>query len=696
MAGDAGPDVADEAARIAWLSDQISHHSHLYYNLAAPELSDIEFDTLWDELKALDPSNHQLSIVGADVDPGSEKVVHLFPMRSLDKATSDEEIQHFAIETALGAEQFLSQPKLDGSALSLEYRLGRLVRAATRGNGDRGEDVTRNARRIQNVPENLGIEVDAHIRGEVVMSLSTFEEKYREVSPNPRNLAAGALRQKNLEAGKADAADLVFQAYDVRFPSKEVRHPNAVEPPHEENDSMLLEWLQKTGIEVAPWEVHDGAESMCTSTLDWSAKRESHRFEIDGVVFKVDDLRKRQLLGMTAHHPRWALAWKFPPDIAETVLLGIDWQTGRTGVITPVARLAPQMVGGVTVENATLHNVGELERLSIKIGDKVRLVRRGDVIPKVEAVMGKATKKDLQDRIHADGTPFTGVLPPSSVPDIPQTCPDCQGPVELDGAFLRCNDLSCTARTVRSLIYWCQALEMDGIGEKLAEQLDDSGLVRSIPDLYSLTMEQLSGLDRMAEKSASNVLSEISATRSLSLSRFLHALGMPGIGPELAASLSQEIGTLKELLTLVKQWSDGDESALNRLVSIDGVGAKVAEQFYGGLSIRSELVDDLSKAIEITTEGTAPVGGVLAGKSFCVTGSLSRGRKEIQLSIKAAGGKIVTSVSGNLDYLIAGENAGSKLSKAQSLGVEVLDESGLEKLMGSSTSDAPPRTLFDY
>jgi len=696
MTGDAGPDVADEAARIAWLSDQVAHHSHLYYNLAVPELSDVEFDTLWDELKTLDPSNSQLSRVGADVDPGSEKVVHLFPMRSLDKATSDKEIEHFATETALGAERFLSQPKLDGSALSLEYRLGRLVRAATRGNGDRGEDVTRNARRIPNIPENLGIEVDAHVRGEVVMALSTFKEKYSEISPNPRNLAAGALRQKNLEAGKADAADLVFQAYDVRFPSGDARHPDAAEPPQEENDSMLLEWLQKTGIEVAPWELHDGAESMCHSTLDWSNKRESHRFEIDGVVFKVDHLRRRELLGMTAHHPRWALAWKFPPEVAETVLLGIDWQTGRTGAITPVARLAPQMVGGVTVENATLHNAGELERLGIKIGDKVRLVRRGDVIPKVEAVIGPAAEKDLQGRVHADGTSFTGEIPLSSAPVIPQSCPDCQGPVELDGAFLRCNDLSCTARTVRSLIYWCQALEMDGIGEKLAEQLDDSGLVSSIPDLYSLTMEQLSGLDRMAEKSASNVLSEISATRSLSLSRFLHALGMPGIGPELATSLSQEIGTLEELLNLVKQWEDGEEAAINRLVSIEGVGGKVAEQFYGGLSVRSELVGALSKAIEITAEGAAPVGGVLAGKSFCVTGSLSRGRKEIQLSIKAAGGKVVTSVSGTLDYLIAGENAGSKLSKAQSLGVEVLDESELKKLIGFSTSEDSPRTLFDF
>jgi DNA ligase (NAD+) len=695
MGDDSGPDSADKEARSAWLAAQIAHHSHLYYNLAAPELSDAEFDALWDELKALDPDSPQLSRVGADVDPGSEKVTHLFPMRSLDKATSDEEILHFANETTKGTQRFTSQPKLDGSALSLEYRLGRLVRAATRGNGDKGEDVTRNARRIPNIPENLGVEVDAHVRGEVVMSLATFGKKYRKVSPNPRNLAAGALRQKNIEAGKADAADLVFQAYDVKFPSSESRHPDANPPPNTNLDSELLEWLSNTGMEVAPWQVHETVESMCETTIVWSKVRDSHPFEIDGVVFKVDDLTKREELGMTAHHPRWALAWKFPPEVAETVLLGVDWQTGRTGNITPVARLAPQMVGGVTVENATLHNVGELQRLGVKIGDKVRLVRRGDVIPKVEAVIGPANKKDMQGRFHADGTPFDCQLPALSEPKIPDCCPDCNGSVEMKGAFLRCQNSTCSARTVRALIYWCQALEMDGIGEKLAEQLDESGLVKSIPDLYRLNKTQLISLERMAEKSANNVLSEIAATRSLPLSRFIHALGMSGIGPELASSLAQEIRGSQELMKLHEAWKSGEGSAVERLVSIEGIGSKVAEQFYSGLEQRIEIINDLLDLIEILDENVPTTGGKLEGQTFCLTGTLSRPRKEIQSMIKEAGGKVVSSVSGKLDYLLAGESAGSKLSKAESLGVIILDEAAFNELFAAQEEEKP-RTLFDY
>ena len=695
MGAESGPDPADKEARSAWLAAQIAHHSHLYYNLATPELSDAEFDALWDELKALDPDSPQLSRVGADVDPGSKKIDHLFPMRSLDKATSDEEIRHFSNETTKGTQRFTSQPKLDGSALSLEYRLGRLVRAATRGNGDRGEDVTRNARRIPNIPENLGVEIDAHVRGEVVMSLEVFEEKYRKVSPNPRNLAAGALRQKHIEAGKADAADLVFQAYDVKFPGIESRHPDASPPPSAELDSELLEWLSNTGVQVAPWQVHDSVESMCASTIEWSKKRNKFPFEIDGVVFKVDNLEKRETLGMTAHHPRWALAWKFPPEVAETVLLEVDWQTGRTGSITPVARLAPQMVGGVTVENATLHNVGELQRLGVKIGDKVRLVRRGDVIPKVEAVIGPAEEKDLQNRNHADGTPFVGRLPKREDPVIPKSCPDCSGIVEMEGAFLRCQNATCPARTVRALIYWCQALEMDGIGEKLAEQLDDSGLVNSISDLYKLNKNQLISLDRMAEKSANNILSEISATRSLPLSRFIHALGMSGIGPELAASLAQEIRSSSELLKLHEKWKLGHEDAIDRLVSIEGVGTKVAEQFYSGIDQRIGMIHELLKSFDITEENTISEGGALAGQTFCLTGTLSRRRKEIQSMIKSEGGKVVSSVSSKLDYLLAGESAGSKLSKAKSLGVQILDEESFNQLFAEPVSEKP-RTLFDY
>lgn len=702
-----GDEKTRNSGRVAWLAEQIAHHSDLYYNQAKTEISDSEFDALWDELKQLAPDHPQLQRVGAEIDPGTVKVDHMFPMRSLNKGTNDDDIAHFVTESSLESTRFISQPKLDGSALSLEYRKGRLVRAATRGSGDRGEDVTKNARRVENVPHTLGVEVDVHIRGEVVMRLAVFEEKYRTISPNPRNLAAGALRQKNAD-GKANASDLVFLAYDAKFPSEADRHPDSIAPPSENFDSAILEWLSETaGVEPAPWVVHDSGseeasiESLCQETRTWSKGRELYSFEIDGLVFKVDDLEKRDLLGMTAHHPRWALAWKFPPEEATSVLLDVDWQTGRTGTITPVARIAPQRVGGVTVENTTLHNLGEVQRLDIQIGDKIRIVRRGDVIPKIEAGLGAASQSDVDGRTHADGEPFTGVLPERRQITPPDSCPACSGPIEIEGAFIRCTDVQCSARLGRSILYYCRALEMDGIGEKLVEQLIEEGLISSIPDLYRLDQPMLLSLDRMGQKSADNVLSEIGKSRSMAFSKFLSALGLPGIGPELATSISNHFGVPAKLL----QWVDvalTDASRLSELTSIDGVGDIVALQLRDGIQLRREMVDDLLSLLSIQQEERIAEGGIFDGMTFCVTGTLTEPRKSIQARIKAAGGKVVGSVSGNLSVLIAGENAGSKLAKAEKLGVQVWDE---ETLLGrisgqpeeqESSSPVNQPTLFDY
>jgi DNA ligase (NAD+) len=651
----------------------------LYYNHAAPEISDAEFDALWDELKELDPMNEVLHEVGPEPLPGTEKVEHRFPMRSLDKGTSDEDIIHFVKQSTFGGERYLGQPKLDGSALSLEYVAGNLFRAATRGSGERGEDVTLNAKLVANVPSRLNVPIDCHVRGEVVMPLSVFEEKYREISPNPRNLCSGALRQKHGD-GKADATDLVFQAYDVKFPKDA---PVAV------NDSDLLTWLQSAGIEPAPWEIFDSVNpqvEMITFTQEWSNKRSSYQFEIDGIVFKLDNLDQRENLGMTAHHPRWALAWKFPSQEAQSVLLGVDWQTGRTGAITPVARIAPQMVGGVTVENVTLHNVGEVERLEIKIGDKVTITRRGDVIPKIIENLGTASLSDLEGRFHADGTEFIGELPHEEIP-IPTECPACGRSIIMEGAFLRCTALECDARTARALTYWCRTLEMDGIGEKLIEALLEKGLISTISDLYKLTHSQIADLERMGDKSAYNVLDELAKTRNLNLAKFLHALGMERIGPEVATTISQHFISLNKLLHWV------DEGTNEELTTIDGIGDKVATIFRDGISKRRNLIDELSSIIKITEEEQAS-SGILDGQSFCITGSLTRPRKEIALAIKNAGGKVVGSVSGSLDFLIAGEKAGSKLSKAQSLDVEVWTEQQLFSRIAEPKKG--PKTLFDY
>ena len=712
--GEAGSFSEADEARIASLAEQIAHHSHLYYNLAQPEISDAEFDRLWEELKALDPEHPQLSRVGADIAPGSVKVDHLFPMRSLDKATSAEELSHFVHTTTSGATRFLSQPKLDGSALSLEYRMGRLVRAATRGSGERGEDVTRNARKIANVPHTLPLPVDVHVRGEVVMPLAVFDAKYRETSPNPRNLAAGALRQKHAD-GKADATDLVFQAYDAQVPQGEHRHPDSQPVPDMDNDTDMLEWMEdQLGIVPAPWEVHHGDSSSQASqlldeaTVAWSGKRSGYAFEIDGVVFKLDNLAQRDQLGMTAHHPRWALAWKFPPEEAHSVLLDVEWQTGRTGNITPVARIAPQRVGGVTVENTTLHNVGEVERLGINIGDRVLIVRRGDVIPKIEQALGPATQDDLKGRFHADGEAFTGVLPATSAISTPTACPACQGSVEVEGAFLKCMNLFCEARTSRSVLYWCRALELDGVGEKLVDQLLDANRIRSCADLYRLSMDDLLSLERMGEKSATNVLREVDKARTMSLGKFLHALGLPGIGPELASAMASSLGDAQGMLS----WLDDahaqpgeasfgpehDESgkphahnqALRQVLDLDGVGEIVALQFRDGLQVRRALVEDLVGLLTIEQEVVKTAAGPFVGMTFCVTGTLSVPRKDIQQRIIDAGGKIVGSVSAKLNVLVAGEKAGSKLTKATSLGVQVWSEVELnDRLDGPSTEEAP-------
>ena len=705
-----GPSPTDEPARIAWLAEQIGYHSHLYYNLAEPEISDTAFDRLWDELHSLSPEHPQLNRVGADIDPGSEKVEHMFPMRSLDKATSDEEIHHFVHETALGATRFLSQPKLDGSALSLEYRKGRLVRAATRGSGERGEDVTRNARKVGNVPERLNVDVDVHVRGEVVMEREVFDTKYSEISPNPRNLAAGALRQKRAE-GKAKPNDLVFQAYDAKFPASTDRHPDAIEPPSKEFDSDILDWLSEVaGICPAPWKIHHASTSsevtqlMNQTTEHWANIRDQHPFEIDGVVFKVDSLTTRDLLGMTAHHPRWALAWKFPPEEATSVILEVNWQTGRTGVVTPVARIAPQTVGGVTVEHTTLHNVGEVERLGLQLGDKVLIVRRGDVIPKIESGLGPSKPEDLANRHHADGTPFDEELPLDTTIRIPPHCPACEGDLETDGAFLRCTDLMCDARTSRSILYWCRALEMDGIGEKLVEQLLEQDHIKNIPDLFRLQQAELENMDRMGEKSALNVLNELHKVKELPLGKFLHALGLPGIGPELATSVAQHSGNFTSLLQWVedafateedanfgplldeKDKPYSENQAIRSLCNVEGIGSKVALQVRDGLSKRKEMLLDLSTLITLLDEPKAASGGPLDGMTFCLTGTLQKPRKEVQLAIKAAGGKIVGSVSSQLSVVLAGEKAGSKLAKAASLGVQVWSEQQLEAAIGQATA----------
>ena len=691
-------DAIDERAKILkinHLAERLAYHSNLYYNEASPEISDSDYDSMRDELAALEPHHPQLSRVGSDPSPGSVKVEHEFPMRSLDKANTAEQVFHFVSQTTARGRRFVCQPKLDGSALSLEYRRGRLVRAATRGNGTRGEDVTANVRRIPNIPEALSWDGDCHVRGEVVMPLKIFEQKYSEIAPNPRNLAAGSLRQKSIDAGKGRAEDLAFFAYGVEFPTGSSRHPDSPSPPDFKLDSDIISWLSSVGIEVAGNEVVSGSEDQDTSdeimkiAKRWTESRDSEPWELDGVVIKLDRLDKRKLLGMTAHHPRWALAWKFAPQEAISVLMGVDWQTGRTGNVTPVSRIAPVVVSGVTVENTTLHNKGEVERLGMSIGDRVRVVRRGDVIPKIVEVLGRATKEDIEGRLHSDGTPFTQALPDTAEIIAPSQCPRCHTPLIEEGAFIKCDNLDCPSRLERAILYWCRNMEMDGIGEKLAEQLCSSGLVSSIADLYRLSerKSELLALERMAEKSANNILQELENGRSMTLSKFISALGLPRIGPEIATLICSEIKSLDELIDM----SSNREYAIERLIKIERVGEVVANLLLEGISKRKETILDLYSQIEIVEDESISVQGILDGQTFCMTGTLTRPRKEIALSIKSEGGKVVSSVSGSLDYLVSGEAAGSKKEKAVKLGVKILTESDLDDLLeGRLLSEMPP------
>ena len=704
------PSGEDKQSLVSWLAKQISYYSNLYYNQAISEISDAEFDSLWSELKRLDPHNPQLEMVGSDSIPGSEKVIHLFPMRSLDKATTIKEIHHFVSETTANGRQFVCQPKLDGSALSIEYRRGRLVRAATRGNGTRGEDVTANARRISNVPESINWEGDCHIRGEVIMPLSTFYEKYSSIAPNPRNLAAGCLRQKTKDSGKAKPEDLIFLAYDVKFPDSNSSHPDSPNPPLFIFDSDSNDWLSTIGIQIAGNTViteEDSTkvtEKISSITEYWTEKRGSIEWEIDGVVIKLDLISKRESLGMTAHHPRWALAWKFPPEEAHTVLMDVDWQVGRTGTITPVARVAPVTVSGVTIENVTLHNPGEVDRLQIAIGDKVKIVRRGDVIPKIVEVIGKAAKTDIEGRTHSDGSKFDEELPHYSQIIIPTLCPRCDTNLIQDGAFLRCTNMNCPSRLERTILYWARSLEMDGIGEKLAQQLCSEGLVESLPDLYNLEISDISNLERMGLKSATNVIKELESSKRISLSMFLSALGIPGIGPELATSVANQVTSIENLLYLVNQRNeniDQNNSAVTQLIEIDGIGVKVANQILDGLTIRMDTVKKLQTHLDIYSESKPLSNGSLSGNTFCITGTLTRSRKEIALLIKSNGGKVVGSVSKNLNYLLAGGSAGSKLENAISLGVQVISESQLNEMLeiempAANVEENTQKSLMDF
>ena len=629
----------DRAAQTAELARSLAHHNRLYYTRDEPEISDAEYDALKESLRRLAPDHPLLTAVGAAPDGVLAKVVHDFPLLSLDKALTREAVEAWAAE--LGGD-FVMQPKLDGLAVSLVYRGGLLVRGATRGDGRVGEEITAQVRTIADIPHALPVPLDGSVRGEVFMRRQVFAA-FGDEFANPRNAAAGSLKQKDPRVTRERR--LSFFAYELRAAPEALA---AVGAP--ENEAAVLERLAELGFAVAPTE-RLSRDALVGAYARWEARRGELDYEIDGLVLKVDALAVQAGLGATAHHPRWALAWKFPAERASSRVVAVEWQVGRTGAVTPVARVEPVPIAGATISRCTLHNVGELERLGVGPGDEVMLERRGDVIPKVI------------DIIVSAGAPAAA----------PETCPECGAALTMEGAFLRCPDAAgCPAQQLQQILYWLRTLDIDALGEKHVRRLLEAGLLTDVVSLYDLRESQLTPLNRMGRTLAAKIVRHIQAARAIPLPRFLAALGLPRIGPEVARLVAARYPTLEALR----------EATPEALVEIDGIGPELAAALREGLAQREPLLARLLARVTVLeadacAEPEAPLG------SFCLTGTLSAPRKQVAARIRAAGGA-VKAFSTQLDYLVVGENPGAKLRKAEAAGVEILDETALEALLAEA------------
>ena len=685
--GHAAPTPA-QIERAATLRLQLQRHAHLYYVLDAPQIPDAEYDRLFTELQALEaafpvlrtPDSPTQRVIGQVLD-GFVPVHHAVPMLSIRTETDHGESGAYVfdqrIRKELGLEpdeppvQYQAELKFDGLAVTLRYVDGVLVQAATRGDGETGEEVTQNIRTIGQIPLRLHATQPPsvlEIRGEVYMRRDDFEalneqqrqkiaqgQKNEKIFVNPRNAAAGALRQ--LDPGIAKQRPLSFFAYGTG----ETRNW----PDQPDTQSVMLDALQVFGLPVSEHRaVAEGAEELVAFHQKIAALRESLPFDIDGVVYKVNRLDWQRQLGFVSREPRWAVAHKFPAQEEMTVVQAIDIQVGRTGKLTPVAKLAPVFVGGVTVTNATLHNEDEVRRKDVRVGDAVVVRRAGDVIPEVVSV--------VMDRRPRGTEPFT----------MPTTCPVCGSDVErLDGEVdTRCTaGLFCAAQRKQAILHYAQrrALDIENLGEKLVDQLVDQGLVSTLPDLYRLTLTQLSALERMAEKSASNLLDGLEKSKSTTLARFIFGLGIRHVGETTAKELARHFGTLDALI-------GADDAALTQVSDVGPVVAQSLRHFFGEPHNR-EVVAQLRIAGVHWPEhkGTPQYSTThLSGKIFVLTGTLpSLSREKAAALLEAVGVKVTGSVSKKTDYVVAGTDAGNKLEKARELGVPVLDEAGMLALL---------------
>jgi DNA ligase (NAD+) len=666
----------DAAKEIERLRDEIRRHEYLYYVEDDPEISDARFDRLLNQLKKLEAEHPGLVMadsptqrVGGAPREGFQTVRHKTPMVSLDNAFSFDDLQAFdrRVRELIGREKinYVCEHKFDGLSMSLLYEKGTLLRGVTRGDGTTGEDVTPNAKTVRSIPLSIdaallkkaGLPGSFEVRGEAMMSRKAFEELNEQQEElggkrfaNPRSAAAGAVRV--LDPTITASRRLDFFAYyllvDGRVPKK--RH------------SEVLDALAVLRFKVSKdWKLCQGIEEAEKYISRWESKRDKLPYEIDGIVIKVDEIALQNELGFTAKAPRWAIAYKYPAHQETTVVNEIKVQVGRTGVLTPVAYLEPVQVGGVTVSRSTLHNMDEIERLGLHAGDTAMVERAGEVIPHVVKVV-KHGKEEKQFRM-------------------PEKCPVCGTRihhVEGEVAY-RCVNVSCPARRRESLLHFAgrHATNIDGLGDKLVDQLVEKGLVKDAADLYKLDLESLAGLERMAEKSAQNLLDEIAVSKKNSLARLIYALGIRSVGERTAQLLADHFGSMEELANATEE----------ELKEVTEVGPKVAEgilEFFSE-SANRKLIERLRTAgVNMKSERQVPKDTKFAGKTFVFTGTLAhRSREEAEALVAAHGGKAGGSVSKKTSYVVVGADPGSKYDKAKSLGVPILDEAQFEKLVAS-------------
>jgi DNA ligase (NAD+) len=662
------------AARAAELRRLLEHHSYLYYIQDAPEISDAQFDRLFRELQDLEQAHPELASldsptqrVGATGQTDFAPVAHAMPMLSLNNALTEEEAAAFdrRVREGLGIDpvEYAAEPKFDGLAVTLTYDNGVFVQGATRGDGYTGEDVTPNLRTIRALPLRLAAERPPkmlEVRGEVIMLKKDFErlnrtlqEKGEKTFVNPRNAAAGTLRQK--DPRMTATRPLSFYAYALG------RYEGEGFPT--DKHSHQIDYLAKLHLPVSPHRrVVSGLEGMLGYYRDIGEQRAKLPYDIDGVVYKVNGLGQQRELGFVSRAPRFAVAHKFPAEEATTEVIEIDVQVGRTGALTPVAKLKPVFVGGVTVSNATLHNEDEVRRKDVRAGDTVIVRRAGDVIPEVVRVL-------LEKR-----------PPDTKIFELPRKCPVCHSEVaRLEGeAVARCTaGLFCPAQRKQAILHFAsrRAMDIEGLGEKLVDQLVENDLLKTPADIYRLTQEVLGELERMGEKSAANLVSAIDHSRNTTLPRFIYALGIRNVGESTARDLANSIGDIHALM-------DADVDRLEEVPDVGPVVAQSIASFFHEPHNRKVVNDLLAGGVRWKAPKTSVRRTTLAGKTFVLTGTLPNlSREEAAERIQAAGGKVTSSVSKKTDYVVVGADPGSKYDKARDLDIPVLNEEGLLQVL---------------